>query len=129
MFEHFELRHIPALFAASTMAFGGLWPMFDARGAILEFGLPARIADTPATAPVMVVGNVRTTIIGLLMLIFYSRGQYEVVDTFMAVTGAYAGLIDSYVVWKEGNPGKAAARLVSSGLIAAWGFAGWTAGR
>ncbi|KAI0476888.1 hypothetical protein F4859DRAFT_66742 [Xylaria cf. heliscus] len=127
MFEHFTLRHIPALIAGSTMAFGGLWPLFNARGAMLEFGLPARIADTSAAAPVMVINSARTTIIGALILLFYSRGQFEIVDTIVAVTGAYAGLVDSYVVWKEGSPRQAIFRLVSSGLISASGLAGWTA--
>ncbi|OAQ58803.1 hypothetical protein VFPPC_14858 [Pochonia chlamydosporia 170] len=129
MFQQFQFRHIPALIAGSTMAFGGLWPMFNARAAMLEFGLPPRVANTPAAAPVMIVGNVRTTIIGTLILLFYFRQQLDVVDTFLAVTGAYAGLVDSYVVWKEGSPSKATFRLISSWLIAAWGIFGMTAGR
>lgn len=126
MFETFALRHIPALFIATTTTFGGMWPLFDARGAMLEFGFPARIANTPACAPVMVMGTVRTSIIGMLLYIFYARNQLDVVDTILAVTGAYAGVIDSYLVWREGKPGKAVFRLVSSLLISAWGIAGWT---
>ncbi|KAH8883745.1 hypothetical protein GQ53DRAFT_663242 [Thozetella sp. PMI_491] len=125
---HFELRHIPALFSASAMTFGGMWPLFDPRGALREFGFPARIAEAPAAAPVHAVGAVRTTVLGMLLFIYYSRGQMEVVDTILAVMGGYAGLVDSYVVWKEGQRGKAIFRLVSSGLIPAWGFAGLTAG-
>ena len=129
MLQHFHPRHIPALIAGSTMALGGLWPIFNAPAAMLEFGLPARIANTPAAAPVMVVGTVRTTIIGVLILVFYSRRQMDVVDTFLAVTGGYAGLVDSYVVWREGSPSQAVFRLVSSWLIGAWGVFGMTAGR
>lgn len=103
--------------------------MFDAKGAMTEFGFPANIASAPAAAPVMVIGQVRGTIIGLLVFLFYSRNQLELVDTVMAVTGAYAGLVDSYVVWKVGNPRMALVRFISSGLISAWGYAGWTAGR
>lgn len=110
------------------MTFGGMWPLYNAQAAILEFGLPAHVASAPAAAPVMVIGQVRTTVIGLLVFLFYSRDQLEVVDTIMAVTGAYAGVVDAYVVWKEGNARQAAFRLISSGLIAAWGYAGWTAG-
>lgn len=109
------------------MTFGGMWPIFNAKGSLLEFGFPARIADTPEAAPVMVIGCARTTCIGLLVFLFYSRNQLDLVDQVMAVTGAYAGLVDSYVVWKEGRPRKAIFRLVSSWLIAAWGFAGLTA--
>ena len=108
------------------MTFGGLWPLFNAPGAMLEFGFPTQVADAPAAAPVMVIGQARTTIIGLLVFILYSRNQLDMIDTLMAVTGAYAGLVDSYVVWKQGNPRMASFRLVSSGLIATWGFAGWT---
>lgn len=75
----------------------------------------------------MVIGQARTTCIGLLVFLFYLRNQLDAVDTVMAVTGAYAGFVDSYVVWKEGNPRMAVFRLISSGLIAAWGCAGWTA--
>ncbi|ROV95113.1 hypothetical protein VSDG_05864 [Cytospora chrysosperma] len=97
MFEQLALRHIPALFVASTMTFGGVWPIFNARGAMLEFGFPSHIASVPAAAPVMVIGQVRTTVIGLLVFLHYSRNQLDVVDTIMAITGAYAGLLDSYV--------------------------------
>lgn len=102
--------------------------MFDAKGSMEEFGFPSSIASAPAAAPVMVIGQVRGTIIGLLVFLFYSRGQLELVDTVMAVTGAYAGLVDSYVVWKNGNARHALFRLISSGLISAWGYAGLTAG-
>ena len=53
----------------------------------------------------------------------------DVVDTFLAVTGGYAGLVDSYVVWREGSPSKAVFRLISSWAIAAWGVFGMTGGR
>ncbi|KAI1851410.1 hypothetical protein JX265_000356 [Neoarthrinium moseri] len=129
MFEHFQLRHIPALFAATTTTFGGLWPLFDPRGSLHEFGFTSRIADSPAAAPVMIIGCARTSILGILMFYYYSRGQLEVVDTILGVFGAYAGLIDSYVVWKEGNLRKAIFRFVSSGLLSAWAFSGQTAGR
>ncbi|KAI8627209.1 hypothetical protein F5Y19DRAFT_182587 [Xylariaceae sp. FL1651] len=128
MFEHFHPRHIPALIAANTMAFGGMWPIVDPRGAMREFGFPDRIAGSPEAAPVMVIGNVRTTVLGLLMLLFYSRQQFDILDTFMAITGAYAGLVDSYVVWREGNHRQAIFRLISSSLISAWGMLGWTEG-
>ncbi|KAG8416231.1 hypothetical protein J3458_006827 [Metarhizium acridum] len=72
MILDFHHRHISALISGSLMVFDGLWPPFNAQAAMLEFGLPARIANTPAEVPVMVV-NVRATIIGALMLLFYSR--------------------------------------------------------
>lgn len=96
---------------------------------MLEFGLPDRIASTPAAAAVMLINNARTTSFGICMYTLYFRRELVACDTILAVLGAYAGLVDSYVVWKEGNPRKAAFRLVSSGLLSAVGFAGWTAGR
>ncbi|KAI1124992.1 hypothetical protein F5Y10DRAFT_18178 [Nemania abortiva] len=129
MFEHFRIQHIPSLIVASTINFGGIWPLFDARGAMLEFGFLPRIADPSSSAPIFQVGNARTTAIGLITFLFYSRQQFEVVDTIMAITGAYCGLIDSYVVWREGRPRQAIFRLVSSGFLSACGFWGLTAGR
>ncbi|KAI1818713.1 hypothetical protein GGS20DRAFT_526594 [Poronia punctata] len=129
MLPPFHPRHIPGLFVASTMTFGGAWGFVDTRACMLAFGLPARIASaTAASHPVFLINNARTTVIGLLTFLFYSRGQLDAVDSIMAVTGAYCGLVDSYVVWKEGSPGKAIFRLVSSGLISAWGFWGCTKG-
>ncbi|KAI4592936.1 hypothetical protein KJ359_010188 [Pestalotiopsis sp. 9143b] len=128
MFNQVQFRHVPALVVATTMTFGGLWSFFDARAAMLEFGLPDRIASTPGAASVMLINNARTTAFGLCMFTFYYRGQMEVCDTILAILGAYAGLVDSYVVWKEGNSRKAAFRFVSSGLLSAAGFAGLTAG-
>ena len=124
----FALRHIPALISATALTFGGMWPLFNAKAAMLEFGFPARIAESPAAAPVMAVGMVRTTALGLLMFIFYFRGETQILDTFLAVSGGYLGLVDSYVVWKQGQPKQAVFRLISSALFSAWGFAGWTSG-
>ncbi|KAK3689723.1 hypothetical protein B0T22DRAFT_462099 [Podospora appendiculata] len=127
MSQAFSLRHVPALTIASTTTFGGLWPMFDAKGAMLELGFPLHIANTPATYPVMIQGQTRTTILGLLLFIFYYRGKFAEVDTILAVLGAYGGVVDSFLVWNGGNKRWAAFRLVFSWLVSAWGLAGLTA--
>jgi hypothetical protein len=44
MFNNFAFRHVPPLFVATALTFGGLMPFFDAEAAILEFGLPKQIA-------------------------------------------------------------------------------------
>lgn len=111
------------------MTFGGMWPAFNASGAMREFGFPARIADAPAAAPVMVIGQARGTVIGLLVFLFYSRNQLDLVDDVTAVTAAYCAVVDAYVVWKEGERRNAVFRLVSSGMLAAWGYAGMTSPR
>ncbi|KAK7967566.1 MFS general substrate transporter [Apiospora aurea] len=107
MSEQFSPRHMPALIAASTMTFGGLWSYFDPRAAMLEFGLPDRIASTPGAAAVMHINNARTTVLGTCLFALYFTRQRAACDTVLAILGAYAGLVDSYVVWKEGNPRKA----------------------
>ncbi|KAK7921467.1 hypothetical protein PG985_009489 [Apiospora marii] len=127
MLDQFNLRHIPALFTATVMTFGGMWSYFDPRAAMLEFGLPDRIASTPAAAAVMHINNARTTVLGMCLYALYFTRQGAACDTVLAILGAYAGVVDSYVVWKEGNPRKAAFRFASSWVLSAVGFAGWTA--
>ncbi|KAI1411795.1 hypothetical protein F5Y13DRAFT_51246 [Hypoxylon sp. FL1857] len=128
MFEHFKLRHIPPLFVACSTAFGGLWPIFDAKAAMLEFGFPEYIANSPLTYPVMVSQSIRTSTLGLIMLIFYSQNKLAEVDTIMAVMGTYIGVMDGYVLSVD-SPTKAVFRVVSGLLIGAWGLAGLTRGR
>ncbi|KAI1779201.1 hypothetical protein F4818DRAFT_437989 [Hypoxylon cercidicola] len=55
--------------------------------------------------------TIRTTVIGALLFVCYARRQLDIVDTFLAVAGAYAGFVDSYVGWREGNTRKAGFRL------------------
>lgn len=129
MFKHFELRHVPTLFAATMMTFGGMWSFFDPRAAMLAFGLPDRVAATLGAATVMHINNARTTVLGMCLYTLYFRRQLAACDVILAILGAYAGVVDSYVVWKEGNPRKAVFRLANSWLLSAAGFAGWTAGR
>lgn len=100
MFSYFQPSHIPALIAVSTMALGRLWPTFNARAAMLKFGLSSRIGNTSAAATVMIIGNVRTTIISFSILLIYSRRQIDVVVYLYGsklVTGTYAGLMDGCI--------------------------------
>lgn len=123
----FSPRHIPALIVILTTTIGGLWPLFDARGAMLEFGFPAQIAESALAAPVMVHAESRTTILGLLTLLFYVRRQYAEVDTILAVWGGYAGVVDTYQVWSlAGDGGWAVFRLVASWALAFCGLVGMT---
>jgi hypothetical protein len=126
MAEHFSLRHIPALIVASFSTLGGIWPMLDAKGAMLAFGLPSHVAGNPATHPIMVNGRARGTVLGLLTFIFYFQRKYTEIDILIAVFGVYAGLVDGYLLWKFRNRGMAAWHLVASWTWAAWGLAGLT---
>jgi hypothetical protein len=76
----------------------------------------------------MVVSSARTTALGLLMFIFYQQGKFADVDIVMSVMGAYLGVADGYVCWKEGMPDKAVFRCVSGMVIAGCGMVGLTAG-
>ncbi|KAI0016042.1 hypothetical protein F4780DRAFT_714981 [Xylariomycetidae sp. FL0641] len=129
MFDDFAPRHLPLLFAATTTTFGGMWSLWDAPAAMRAFGLPERVAAAAAAAaPVMNINNARTTALGLCMWTFYLTRQRRAADTVLMIFGAYAGLVDTWVVWKQGRPRKALFRLVGSFLLSAAGWAGWTAG-
>ncbi|KAI1128318.1 hypothetical protein F5Y10DRAFT_240718 [Nemania abortiva] len=129
MFEGLQLRHVPTLLFASLAAAGVLWPALDPRRALLEFGFPTRIANSPEAAPVMLVAQIRTTSIGIVMYALYLQGKMDALDTILAVYGVLAGIVDGYAVWKQGDTKKALFRLVGSWSFAAYGLAGLTAGR
>ncbi|OAX81850.1 hypothetical protein ACJ72_03802 [Emergomyces africanus] len=125
MTSHFTLWHIPSLLVASATTFGGLLPFFNAELAIKEFGLPPRIASSKSAQSVMVTQSARTTVIGLTLLTFYFQGKLAEIDTILVIL-AYLGLVDGYVCWREGIPGKAVFRALMSILIAGWGWFGMT---
>lgn len=129
MLQHFALRHIPALFVATTSTISSIWAMVNTQSALHEFGFPPTIATSAAAAPVIIVGQARLSVIGLALFVFYARGQLEVVDTILAILGFYAGLVDSWTVWRTGSPPSwALFRLVSSWMVGVWGVVGGTAG-
>ncbi len=129
MFQHFRYRHLPVLIAASAMICTGLWPLFGyPRAAVLEFGFPEHIANVPETWPLIKALNARHTLMGILMLIFYSRRQYDVLDTFLVLLSTYTVLVDCYVLWSEGARGWIVFRLVSPIPFLVVGWNGFTQG-
>jgi hypothetical protein len=126
-FTNFTLFHIPPLLIAAALTFGGLMPFFNAEAAILEFGLPRRIAISKPAQSIMIVSSARISAIGMALFMFYFQEKLEAVDTILLILG-YVGLVDGYVSWCEGVPGKAVFRTTSGLLIAAWGYFGMTAG-
>lgn len=126
MFENFSLFQVPSLFVATATTFGGLIPFFNAESAILEFGLPQRIASSKPAQAVMIVSSGRITAIGLSLFAFYFQGKLVEVDTVLTILGAYVGLVDGYVCLREGVPNKAIFRTASGLAIAAWGWFGMT---
>ncbi|EEQ30555.1 hypothetical protein McanMca71_000741 [Microsporum canis] len=125
MFDNFTAWHIPPLFVATATTFGGLMPFWNAAHAIGEFGLPNRIAISKEAQAVMITASGRTSALGLALFAFYSQGKFREVDTIMMIL-AYVGLVDGYVCWREGVPGRAIFRATSGLLIAAWGWFGMT---
>ena len=103
--------------------------MFYTRSTMLSFGLPAHIADIHATWPVWIIGQAHTTVIGMLIFIFYFRRQLDVVDIILGVSSAYAALVDSCVIYSQGEVAQAVVRLVLTGSFAAWGLTGMTSSR
>ncbi|EED23822.1 efflux pump antibiotic resistance protein, putative [Talaromyces stipitatus ATCC 10500] len=122
MFENFNLFHVPSLFVATAVTFGGLIPFFNAEYAIVEFGLPQRIANSKPAQSVMILSSARGTAIGIALFTFYFQGKLVEFDTVLTILGAYVGLVDGYVCLREDVPNKAVFRTASGLAIAAWGW-------
>ncbi|CAO2656024.1 Nn.00g048270.m01.CDS01 [Neocucurbitaria sp. VM-36] len=123
---YFTLNHVPSLFVATALTFGGMIPIFNAEYAIREMGIPQRIAKSKEAQTIMIPGMGRTTTIGLALWTFYLQGKFEVVDTLMFLLGSYIGAIDAYVCPKESVPDKAGLRGLSGLAIATYGWLGMT---
>ncbi|KAK4148593.1 hypothetical protein C8A00DRAFT_38832 [Chaetomidium leptoderma] len=124
MFEHFQLTHIPVLFVATATTFGGMWPLFDAKGATAEMGLPRRFSESQENRSMFTLCSGRTTTLGLILFTFYFQNKFPEVDTVMTILGAYVRAVDGYVFYREGVSGKALQRALSGFAIAAWGWFG-----
>jgi len=120
------LRHVPILFVASGLTFGGMWANVNPHGAALLFGLPPRIAESLPAQAVMTLCSGRSSVIGMAIWTFYLKKDYAAVDTILILIG-YLGLVDGYICWREGVPAKAVERAVASIFAAAVGWFGWTA--
>ncbi len=123
MFEQFTAWHILPLLVATATTVGGVWPFFDARGAMLEFGYPVFIVEKPATHPVMITSSARSSILGALMLVFYFQGKLVEMDTVLALFGVWAGFADWYALRGQNNS-KSWFRLFSGLCLGTWGFLG-----
>ncbi|KAK0611654.1 hypothetical protein B0T14DRAFT_607706 [Immersiella caudata] len=118
----FSAYHLPALFIATTQTLGGIWPIFfNTSSAMIEFGLPPRIAYSPEGQTAFVVGAARTSVIGLIMWMLYLRGKYKELDGVLVVLGTVLGAVDYWVCANEGLGSWGAFRLLSGVVIAGWG--------
>lgn len=127
MFANFSPNHIPALFVATALTFGGMWPIFNPKSAIREMGFPQRLYDSREAQSIMTLGMGRTTVIGMTLYTFYFQEKFVEVDTLLCILGAYLGGIDALVCLKEEVPGKALFRGSSGAIISAIGWYGLTA--
>ncbi|KAI0518431.1 hypothetical protein F5B22DRAFT_62114 [Xylaria bambusicola] len=128
MFDNFSMRHVPALLAATPMFLGGLFHgLMKPKEALLTYGMSERTANSREGQIVYYGHTMRTSTLGLLVLVFYLRGDLAAVDTTMTIMGSYCGLADVFLLWRYGDRSKAPVRLLNVSLIAAWGFAGMTA--
>ena len=71
--------------------------------------------------------TVRIQAIGIMMWIFYIKGEYEAIDTAMAVLGTWVTAVDVWVCIRENVKGKAVFRGIAGGVIGMWGLMGMTA--
>jgi len=122
---HFRLPHIPVLLAATTMSVGAVVPLWNPVAAIRAYGLPDRIAKSPAAHACFKAYGARSTCFGAAIWIFYLQGKLDAVDTILALQ-AYAGAVDAWVCYSEGVPRTAFSRAVAGLLVGGWGLLGLT---
>lgn len=70
--------------------------------------------------------TIRSSTLGLLLLVLCAQKNYIAVDTTMAVMGTYTGLVDVVIIWRYGVKRTAVERFFSIVPIIFWGFAGMT---
>jgi hypothetical protein len=70
MFNHFKSTHLPILFMASALTFGGMLPLPHPQAAIREMDIPARVHASPAAQTIVTLGMGRTTVIDIVLWTF-----------------------------------------------------------
>lgn len=128
MLEHFIPRHVPILFLSTIIIFSSAMPLYDPEKTCQTFGFPQRITVFKAAQPPMIVGSARVSVMGIALWGLYLGNHLEVMNTVCA-SMAWLAAVDVYVCWKESDPKTAAARFLSAGLPALWGFMEMTAGK
>lgn len=123
----FPARHIFPLAIMTSITFMSFPAYFNTPYAIQElFGLPERIAKSPHAQSPFVLMTARIQAIGIMLWVFYLKGEFGAVDTVMGVLGTWVTMFDVWVCWREGVKGKALFRGISGGLVGIWGLLGLT---
>ena len=82
----------------------------------MEF--PAQFCISEKAQAIMTLGMGRTNCIGLALWTFYLQGKLEEFGTLLVLLGDWVGVIDAWICWKEGVPGKAVFMVCSGAVIA-----------
>ena len=111
------------------MFLGGLFHGFlKPKDAMSGWGMTDKIATSNEARIVWYGHTIRTSTLGLLVLVTYAQKNYAAVDTIMAIMGSYTGLTDVMIIWRYGIQKTAVVRFLSVLPIIFWGVAGMTAG-
>lgn len=85
MFGNFRYNRIPALLLAAALCYPSIAAIFLSPSAVLtSYGVSPRIASAKEARIVDAAGNARMLCLGSLMFYSYRRGDYRVLDTFLA---------------------------------------------
>ncbi|KAF7862716.1 hypothetical protein EAF04_007589 [Stromatinia cepivora] len=129
MLDHFSWRHIPTLLSATPMFVGELiHGLLKPKVALLTWGMTDEISRSREAQSVYYGHTMRTSTLGLIVLIFYLQGNLTAVDVTVAIMGGYCGIADVLTIYHHGDRSVIPVRLISILCIAAWGLAGMTAG-
>ncbi|KAH8731663.1 hypothetical protein GQ44DRAFT_604351 [Phaeosphaeriaceae sp. PMI808] len=119
------LRHIPPLFIGTSITCACIPTYFNTPFGMRLYGLPDHIATSSSAQSPFLLYTSRIHAIGMMVLVFYARGDYAAVDTVMSFLG-FLGAMDVWVCVREGVKKKAVERGLTSLVVAAWGLAGMT---
>lgn len=125
----FQLKHIWPLFVGIVPGVLGItYPVLNVRAAVIEYGFPARIADSKEVQAVWITQSIRTSALSVLMLVFYSQGKLAEIDTIFTIMGPWLGMVDGYMILKEGGNKRMGWFKFAVGVfMTAWGWSGFTA--
>ncbi len=121
-------RHLFPLFTMTSVTLMSFPAYFNTPFAMHNlFGLPQRIATSPTASSPFILMTARIQAIGIMMCVFYAKGEYAAVDTVMAILGTWVTAVDVWICLKEGVRDKAVFRGVMGGLVGLCGWMGLTA--
>lgn len=117
----FSYWQIPPLVIATTFTFGGLMGAWKPARAMREYGLPPSFHNQRDVGIVWGVYGTRMTWVGLLIYIFYARGDLRSINTIFS-TMFVCGFSDGWACYQAGVPGTALWRFTAGLLLSAFGY-------